>query len=95
MLVKLGEQGTVQIPEELRDGLDELSLVEAVRREDGVIELRPHGKIDPDQAWFWTEAWQRGERQADADIAAGRVERFDDLESLLADLDADDEEDLR
>ena len=31
--------------------------------------------------------WQRLEREADADFAAGRVATFDDAESFLADLD--------
>lgn len=30
--------------------------------------------------------WQQMEREADEDIAAGRVARFDDLESFIADL---------
>jgi hypothetical protein len=29
------------------------------------------GPIDPDQAWFWTPAWQAGEREADQQIAEG------------------------
>ena len=32
--------------------------------------------IDPSQAYFWTEEWQKGERKADDDIKAGRVKRF-------------------
>ena len=32
--------------------------------------------IDASQAWFWTPEWQEGERQADAEIAAGLGERF-------------------
>ena len=39
------------------------------------------------QKWFWTEEWQRMEAEADADIAAGRVSRFDDIDSFLADLE--------
>jgi hypothetical protein len=45
------------------------------------------GPIDPDQAWFWTPEWQAKEREADADKAAGRVERFDNDEAFLAALD--------
>lgn len=41
----------------------------------------------PDQAWFWTEGWQKLERKAQADIEAGRVYFFDDLESALSALD--------
>jgi len=46
---------------------------------------------DPDQAYFWTKEWQAGEREADEDIAAGRVETFDTMDDLLADLMDDDE----
>jgi hypothetical protein len=45
---------------------------------------------DDDQAWFWTEEWQAGERQVDEDIAAGRTigpfysaeEMFDALDKI-------------
>lgn len=30
-------------------------------------------KIPCDQGWFWTKEWQEMEREADEDIAAGRV----------------------
>ena len=39
-----------------------------------------------DQAWFWTEEWQAGEREAEADLAAGRYESFDTMEDLIDDL---------
>ena len=45
-------------------------------------------EIDPSQAWFWTKRWQRMERQADENYAAGYYKTFDDVESFLADLDA-------
>ena len=87
MLVKLDRHGAITIPEELREGLDQDTLFTVVRREDGVIELRPQSSVDVEQSWFWTERWRRMEREADADIAAGRVATFDDAESFLADLD--------
>jgi len=31
------------------------------------------GLIDADQRYWWTEAWQKGERAAEADVRAGRV----------------------
>lgn len=43
---------------------------------------------DPDQAWFWTEDWQAGERQADAEIAAGELAVYDDMSALFAEADA-------
>lgn len=87
MLVRLSPRGTITIPKKLRQGLSDDTLLEAIRRDDGVIELRPQAVIDADQAWFWTESWQQGEREADEDIAAGRFETFDDVESFIAHLE--------
>lgn len=86
-VVQMNERGGVTIPKSIRGGLPAGSLFEVVRREDGVIELRPKIAVDASQSWFWSERWQRMEREADADIAAGRVKRFDDAETFLADLD--------
>jgi hypothetical protein len=30
------------------------------------------GRIDPDQAWFWSPEWQGGEREVDEAIARGK-----------------------
>jgi hypothetical protein len=44
--------------------------------------------IDPQQAWFWTPEWQVREREADADLAAGRSARYDSDEEFLVHLDS-------
>jgi len=45
------------------------------------------GLIDPEQAYYWTEEWQNGEREATADIKAGRVsKKHDNIETALKDL---------
>ncbi len=44
------------------------------------------GRIDPEQAWFWTREWQAKERDADDDLAAGRVSSYESDEEFLADL---------
>jgi len=79
----------VTIPAEIRQAarLEEGDPVE-VELVDGGILLRPMKMIDASQAWFWTPEWQAGEREADADIAAGRVERFESDEEFLAALEA-------
>jgi hypothetical protein len=46
------------------------------------------GPIDPDQAWFWTPEWQAMEREADADIAAGRGVSFGGDEEFIAHLES-------
>jgi hypothetical protein len=46
-----------------------------------------NGRIDPEQAWFWTREWQEHEREADEDLAAGRVTRYESDEQFLAAVD--------
>jgi len=45
-------------------------------------------EIDPTQAWFWTPEWQAGEREADAEAAAGEGEFYEDTDALIAGLRA-------
>jgi bifunctional DNA-binding transcriptional regulator/antitoxin component of YhaV-PrlF toxin-antitoxin module len=86
-LRRVDRRGTVNLPVGVRQGVD---LVEVVRRKDGVIELRPRLVVDPAQAWFWSDRWQAMEREADDDVADGRVKRFNDVESLLTELDEEE-----
>ena len=53
----------------------------------GVV-LKPVKLIDPSQAYFWTKAWQAGEREADQDIRKGRIKAFKSAKELLRDLRA-------
>ncbi len=39
--------------------------------EDNTIVFVPQKLIPKDQAWFWTEEWQKGERKADEAIRRG------------------------
>jgi hypothetical protein len=45
------------------------------------------GRIDPEQAWFWTHEWQTKEREAEDDRTAGRVTRYDSDDEFLATLE--------
>ena len=56
---------------------------------DGSIRLTPQVAIDRSQAYFWTRRWQEGERQAEEDIYAGRVKKFDSVDDLITDLESD------
>jgi hypothetical protein len=33
------------------------------------------GLIDPNQQWWWTEEWQKGEREAESEIRRGKTSR--------------------
>jgi len=58
-----------------------------VQVEDGKIILVPMKLIPAEQAWFWTSEWQKGEKEAEKDIAAGKIKSFDNIDDLLEDLD--------
>lgn len=44
------------------------------------------GLIDKDQRWWWTEEWQKGEREAEREIRTGRTQVFETVEELIKDL---------
>ncbi|SFR13973.1 hypothetical protein [Desulfoscipio geothermicus] len=39
--------------------------------------------IFSNQSWYWTPEWQAAEKEADEDIAAGRVHRFKNVNDAL------------
>ena len=81
--------GTVTIPVQARRalGLDQPGAQVEVVLRDGELVLVPYLAVPAETAWFWTEGHQAAEREADADLAAGRFSDSDDAESLLADLE--------
>lgn len=80
----LRAKGQLTIPVEIREAtrLEEGDPVEVEIVPEGIL-LRPMKVIDATQAWLWTPEWQAGERQADAEIAAGLGERFESDEDFL------------
>lgn len=90
-LLTVQSRGTVALPADLRrrlhlDRAD--SQIKLVEYDDGRVELVPVVAIPADQAWFWIQRWQTMERDADADIAAGRATVVDGVDELIALLDA-------
>jgi antitoxin MazE len=83
-------RGLITIPTAIRRrfGLDQPGAQVEVIERDGEIVLRPQVAVPADQAWFWTERWQKMEREADDAIAAGSTVAVEDVEEFLADLDA-------
>jgi len=80
----LRAKGQVTLPEEIRTAahLEEGDLLDAEITSEGIL-LRPRKVIDATQAWFWTKEWQAGEREADADLAAGRVVNVESDEAFV------------
>jgi len=76
------------IPAEVREAAHvEAGAVLECHVVNGRIVMTPKVLVDADQSWFWTERWQAMERESEGDFAAGRSASFDDVESLLDDLE--------
>jgi bifunctional DNA-binding transcriptional regulator/antitoxin component of YhaV-PrlF toxin-antitoxin module len=89
--VAVQKRGVATIPPSVRRRLhlDEPGAqLEIEETEDGRFEIRGTMPVDADQRWFWTERWQAMEREADADIANGRVVRTESVGDLLTELDS-------
>ena len=48
-------------------------------------------EIDPEQAWFWTEEWQKGELEAEEDLREGRYTEYTSMDDFIASLYNSDE----
>ena len=84
-LLTVQSRGTVALPADLRRRLrldQPDAQIKLIEQDDGRIELVPVVAIPAEQAWFWSDRWQEMERQADADISAGRTTVVDGLEGL-------------
>ena len=83
-LTKVRPKGQITLPDGVRRAarLSEGNYLE-ITVENGTIVMRPKKLIDADQAWFWTDEWQRGEREASEDIARGRTRRSDSGDAFL------------
>jgi AbrB family looped-hinge helix DNA binding protein len=85
--VRVGAKHQVTIPRKISRALrlkkgDHL----LVRLEGQRVEMVPVSLIPKDQLWFWTPEWQAKEREADEDIAQGRVKGFDSVDDLMKEL---------
>lgn len=87
--VRLGSKHQVTIPRRISKALH---LKEGdhmlVRLVGGRVELIPASLIPREQLWFWSEEWQRKEREADEDIAQGKLKSFETADELLKELKA-------
>jgi len=83
----LRSKGQLTLPADVREALhvEDGDDIEFELTAEGVL-IRGLKMIPADQAWFWTESWQAGEREASADIAAGRGEQFDSTDAFLESL---------
>lgn len=88
-------RGQVTLPKAIleRFDLEEGDTLElSVDEKTGEMRVIPMIQVPTNQRWFWTEEWQKEEREADEDIRAGRVHAFDNVNDVISWLDNDDDE---
>jgi AbrB family looped-hinge helix DNA binding protein len=73
-VVKVRQNYQITIPQSVRKNL-KIDVGDYVQLEDhgGEIIIKPVRVIPADEAYFYTKEWQKGETQADKDIAKGDV----------------------
>jgi len=84
-LVQLRKKAQLTLPQSVREklGIEEGDFMD-VQVRNGEIVLKVKRLVDKEQAWFWSERWQQGEREAEDDIRAVRVHNFPDAKSAVA-----------
>lgn len=80
-------KGQITIPASLRKAahLDEGDLVELEVTPEGIL-MRPLKTIAADQAWFWSQEWQKGEREASEDLKTKRTTLHKSSRAFLSSL---------
>jgi AbrB family looped-hinge helix DNA binding protein len=75
---RLRVKGQVTVPGEIREilGVEEGDELVFMVDENGRVIVERVQVIPPDQAWFWSERWQRLEREVQQDIENGKIHQF-------------------
>ncbi len=69
---RIGPKHQITIPKDIFETLNlEVGDFLEARIKDDTVVLAPKKLIPKDQAWYWTEEWQKREREADEAIARG------------------------
>ena len=83
-LVQVRKKAQVTLPQSVRQelGIEEGDFLD-IQVRSGEIVLKVKKLVDKDQAWFWTNRWQQGEKEVEEDIRAGRVHNFPDAKQAV------------
>ena len=84
-LIQVRKKSQVTLPQSVRQelGIEEGDLLD-IQVRSGEIVLKLKKLVDKEQAWFWTNRWQQGEKEAEEDMRAGRVHDFPDAKNAVA-----------
>ncbi len=78
------DKGQLTIPSAIRAafGIEVGDAFDVLVTAKGIL-LRRRRLVDATQAWFWTEAWQKAEKEASDEIQAGRVRTYKTHQGFL------------
>jgi len=84
-LARVKRHYQITIPQGLRKELNiDIGDYVEVENQNGNIIMKPVKLVRPDQEYFYTKEWQKGEAEADKDIAKGDViGPFDNIKDSL------------
>ena len=84
-LIQVRKKAQVTLPQSVRQelGIEEGDFLD-IQVRSGEIVLKVKKLVDKEQAWFWTNRWQQGEKEAEEDIRTGRVNNFPDTKKAVA-----------
>jgi AbrB family looped-hinge helix DNA binding protein len=86
---RLRNKGQITVPQEIRAflGVEEGDDLLFYTDNAGRVLVSRAQIIDPGQAWFWSDRWQRMEQEAQTDLEAGRIVEYTSIAEALAALD--------
>jgi len=88
-IAKLSRNGQLALPPKVRRALrmraGDYVQIKVIGQS---LVVTPKKVIDKDQAYYWSEEWQAVEREADADIAAGRMKKLETVDDLIKELNS-------
>ncbi len=83
-LVKVKSKYQIVIPEDVRKKLNvEIGDNLEIEEKNGVLIVKPVMVIDKSQAYFWTDEWQSGEKEAEEAKKKGKFRDFKKAEEAI------------
>lgn len=89
-LVKLKRHNQITVPSNLckKFNIGVGDYMEIINKGNEIV-IKPVKIIDPDQAYFYTKEWQKGEAEIDKEIANGEiVGPFDNVDDFIKELES-------
>lgn len=82
---RLRGRGQMTLPPEIRDRLQVREGDDVLFRinEQGQVVVEQVQYIDPEQAWFWTEKWQKAMQESQNDYDNGNYVEFENMDDAI------------